>query len=741
MSKLNITLFCSVFFLFSINALHPLAAEDRVFIPDHTSSTSPYVPSSLLPGEILEEEKDAAQKVTLYTPGMNGIPDATIELEWSDSYLARDTFKYNHALARIMCTFALSSYTDIKVIQQKEEQNKINCLDKNFTALGFKEDSIFYNYDIDFSDEEVGHDQVAFSIASKTLPDGQNVVFLVVRGTVVLEEWLSNLNMADSNKKSKEVPLNHEGFMRASILVYEDLLSYMERHGISINNAIFMLTGHSRGAAVCNLIGVRLLHNGVSAKNIYDYTVACPNVTRASDVCDSKYNYIWNIINQEDLVTSMPFSDGAWGYHKYGHELSIINSFTCTDYKKYEGEYITRMNEYFSLFCQRNFYPFKTGNFLPYIFSTLLRMINSDPTRFYKSIFPLHDVFANSVNSLFYDTSTEEKEPSALKKLIEREAPGALDYAYIAINDMHACEAYLAWLLTLDASELYSTGNTFIIEFSGKVNLQVTDESGRVYIDIKNNIPENPFKIQGFPAVWFFEGSVYMCVPGNRDLKMTISAPGILDTYVKLKVKTYSAGGSLKSTTTYNHLYTGYSTMYTVDFKDSSFTLYGTKGSGARAFAKEKMPKDFILRPELVITRGYLVGLALQAEYRHVYARAGAVTNNYIGFNSTDLFLGLGAQTYLVGTTIMGLEAEMKGVFNLSSIPDDFFYMVPYMGLMFAFQPYTKLHLRVSVGADFCIREWNDKAFGLNMQPTNAWTVPLGDMVTAYPMVEFSVQF
>ncbi|MGN0241440.1 MAG: hypothetical protein ACI4CS_07115, partial [Candidatus Weimeria sp.] len=70
-------------------------------------------------------------------------------------------------------------------------------------------------------------------------------------------------------------------------------------------STIFWVTGHSRGVAVADIMAKRLSDTyGKSA--VYAYTFASPKVTKSREKDTSRYTNIYNYINPDDLVTTLP---------------------------------------------------------------------------------------------------------------------------------------------------------------------------------------------------------------------------------------------------------------------------------------------------------------------------------------------------------------------------------------------------------------------------------------------------
>ena len=102
-------------------------------------------------------------------------------------------------------------------------------------------------------------------------------------------------------------------------MIAQDLEAYVHRLGLQQPTTRFLITGHSRGAAVANLLAAFLDRGSYAAgeketcpelvpEHIYAYTFATPN--SCSDLAErtaSQYKNIFNIVNPEDVVPQLPF--------------------------------------------------------------------------------------------------------------------------------------------------------------------------------------------------------------------------------------------------------------------------------------------------------------------------------------------------------------------------------------------------------------------------------------------------
>ncbi|QAT41811.1 lipase family protein [Aminipila luticellarii] len=192
-------------------------------------------------------------------------------------------------------------------------------IEKLLTSYGFTNDSI---YDKDSYQKSSARDTdlAGYSFAHKTIQCGDRdftLIAVVVRGTSGESEWISNFNINNSGSS----PDVHEGFQKAEKALLSDLNAYVQALHCSPSSTKFLITGHSRGAAVANLLAAELSEGETLAPrtNIYGYTFATPNVAK---IDPERYDLnIFNAVNPADIVTEIPLE--TWGYGKYGVTYSL----------------------------------------------------------------------------------------------------------------------------------------------------------------------------------------------------------------------------------------------------------------------------------------------------------------------------------------------------------------------------------------------------------------------------------
>lgn len=174
----------------------------------------------------------------------------------------------------------------------------------------------------DITDFYVGHKNIIYN------GEAHEVIVVSVRGTNgTHEEWSSNFDIgADTAEyyaatglshpdwKNKE---NHKGFDVAANRVLVKLNEYIEEYVSPYAQKSILITGHSRGAAIANILGKHFEED--DSYRSYTYTFATPSTTTAANAGD--YTTIFNVLNTDDIITFIPLE--SWGFTKYGESKAV----------------------------------------------------------------------------------------------------------------------------------------------------------------------------------------------------------------------------------------------------------------------------------------------------------------------------------------------------------------------------------------------------------------------------------
>ncbi len=201
-------------------------------------------------------------------------------------------------------------YTDMTKIGINLSEAAYNeeDLESIYSHMGFSFKSFYYDRDATYDD----NDFVAFSFGHKEV-NGYQLFLLTIRGTYENEEWFSNFNVGNND--------DHEGFSIAAAQVMEKLDVLIPFYAKSKFNKI-LVTGHSRGAAVANIVAASISNEYsqfFSTSDVFGYTYACPGV---STNADKTLNNIHNYNIPGDVVPTMPLD--KWGFGRNGKDHKLI---------------------------------------------------------------------------------------------------------------------------------------------------------------------------------------------------------------------------------------------------------------------------------------------------------------------------------------------------------------------------------------------------------------------------------
>lgn len=131
------------------------------------------------------------------------------------------------------------------------------------------------------------------------------IVIITIRGSSNWQDAKTDL-MAYTISESEGSLKKHQGFSMASDLLKQELQEYITQSGIDSSDAKILITGHSYGAAVANLLAASI-EDIIDPCRIYAYTFAAPNTIVISHTLITQSN-IHNFRNAWDPVVHIPFA-------------------------------------------------------------------------------------------------------------------------------------------------------------------------------------------------------------------------------------------------------------------------------------------------------------------------------------------------------------------------------------------------------------------------------------------------
>lgn len=282
----------------------------------------------------------------------------TIIQKLNENILSRPSTVFN-AETMIIGRFAaalstLAYYEDDGTTMKKILSNK----DENGMGLN----DVEYHMDKTAGDY-YGGESSPFWIGHKKINiKGENIntLYIVLRGTKGCE-WINNFESGVNDSI-------HKGFEKASQILFKEINNYIKTQKLNNTKLKIILTGHSRGAAVSNLIGAKIdeaiknnneLYSKTNYEDVFVYTFATPNVSSSGNINNSIYGNIYNIVNPEDFVTKVMPTE--WGYGRYGKTFTLPSKSNTSNYSQYYRGVRNRFNRYVGGVKSNGYGPYPSG--------------------------------------------------------------------------------------------------------------------------------------------------------------------------------------------------------------------------------------------------------------------------------------------------------------------------------------------------------------------------------------------
>lgn len=277
----------------------------------------------------------------------NGI-DVSFKMDYRDFVENKET-EFNNNFARLGAIIPGLHWDSSKIsLINSISEHTYGDLEFIFKQFGCQD----YSY-VDMSLQKFDEDEAdftKFTMAHHPFEykgNSYDVMFLTFKPTEALAEWASNIDFgADSDEyysKTGQHKLwtdkeNHKGLDVSCSRVMPIVNDYLTSK-VKVEKPIIFVSGYSRGAGVANMFAAKL--TDLNKYKVFCYSFGTMRTNVKSDA--SKYNNIFSLINDDDIVTQLPFD--TLGYKHYGRtfNLSIKNN--------YLNEYLerTKLDEYLCL--------------------------------------------------------------------------------------------------------------------------------------------------------------------------------------------------------------------------------------------------------------------------------------------------------------------------------------------------------------------------------------------------------
>ena len=269
------------------------------------------------------ESREVTIKGPLFT-NSDGTVDLTLPLNF-DWLTKNDNTQYESGLAAFSAVASADAY-----YREKDEgtasENKVLIRDSAdpydctafLSAYGFEDVCRIETYDKNSTD--IDKNDSATFLAGHRLIDGTDVFIFVFRGVFSSGEWLSAFETGDPETVGEHPnwtnPDNLKGIDVAANAAAGRIEQYVSEYGDESAPDSILLTGHSRGGAIANVLGAKF-EKEAKAKS-YTYTFSAPRLTVAEDAAD--YKTIFNVNNTDDYFENfMPFGEET--LVRYGIDL------------------------------------------------------------------------------------------------------------------------------------------------------------------------------------------------------------------------------------------------------------------------------------------------------------------------------------------------------------------------------------------------------------------------------------
>ena len=495
-----------------------------------------------------------AANVTFNVSGGSGY--ATTSVNWDDAWFNTSSYRYNHDLATTAAALAASAYTEKNIEAALRD------------GLGFDSCDPVERHPSDGS-YDGNYDQVGYSIETRATSNGVPIIAVIVRGTPGNGEWLSNLNVADTPRNSSQE--THEGFALAASKVLETFKGYVGDNDIDLDKARVLITGHSRGASVANILGAELndgkgdVNGALSPERIYDFTFESPTTTLSSSRKSSSYDNIFNIVNPEDVITRVPLRE--WGYGRYGRDL-VLPSRSNTDRDVYKA-LLSEMNGYFEGFSGETFQGYLAGTLTASAMSAEICALAPTTWMYYNNYLvgvPPRDMFGRVVKAAIMGTADANDYAILSSALVIPQynsiltavfGTGVLNGAFVTGKGVvhgHTQETYVSWMKSAHAAlgelpSIFTHENYRTVKVACPVDVKAYDAEGNLVASIANDEVDESLLEDGLPAAVTADGTKMVDLPadGSYRIEVTATDAGEMDVTVEGKDGSGDAPVSVKS--------------------------------------------------------------------------------------------------------------------------------------------------------------------------------------------------
>ena len=290
------------------------------------------------PGNAPIEEKQADKyAVTVEGAIFAGNADDRIQTEvtFDPNWLTvKDNTKYNRELAQFAAILSDDVYFRAKDLD-KGTQNRVlydgeNTEEYDWTAFLKKVGFSDVRYIESYKEKEYAGDSndSVTMLLGHTVVDGQYDLYVVaVRGCFSAQEWISVFDPGCDGEAYTELTGQHPEWTDRNAFKGLDIarnraITFIDEFIEQYDNAEYqncmLITGHSRGGALANMIGAEM-EDRADIRS-YAYTFSTPGVT--TDAKAMEYRTIFNVYDTNDYYAD-PLPFGEEQFYRYGCDIAV----------------------------------------------------------------------------------------------------------------------------------------------------------------------------------------------------------------------------------------------------------------------------------------------------------------------------------------------------------------------------------------------------------------------------------
>lgn len=181
--------------------------------------------------------------------------------------------------------------------------------------------------------QHIIHDNVSDMQGFVAVLPSEKTIYIVFRGSQTIRNWLEDLEFIQIQYQYCDCKV-HYGFYKTALNIMDGLIPVIKKVKEQYHNYSVIVTGHSYGSAVAQLISIELLVLLQIESTVYTFGQPRIGDANYANFINTKIN-LWRIVHNRDIVPHIPFTNGLDYYHSCGEvfedEYNYIHICSKTD--------------------------------------------------------------------------------------------------------------------------------------------------------------------------------------------------------------------------------------------------------------------------------------------------------------------------------------------------------------------------------------------------------------------------